>query len=351
MAWPEPLRPRPHAPTPVWLVTTDDQCTRAAGQAQLQAEWVIVQVGADQPRPRGVPRGTALLVATEVPHDPHMAVHALEDQPEDTGHLVVHQRGGPAWLKEHVTALRSWASTIAGAQIWLHDHPAISPGDTRALSVDELTPANPTSGGTPLTSTRGGSASPGTTGSRRPGATPLPTCRGADPCKHATSVALAANLTRTWAVAISGTVPDGEGVAASLPLQYGAHRPWVHTVDAEVILHLLRHADGERTTKVPAGAAKVVNQMPLRWLRDGLCARGRHAGHPFWYVRATSHHSDAILHKADWAASQDTVLQNTPPDPSHAQLIVTGHDGHLDLRPPRCGRSARSRSGRRRTMC
>ena len=129
-------------------------------------------------------------------------------------------------------------------------------------------------------------------------------------------------------------MPDGEGVAASLPLHYGAHRPWVHTVDAEVILHLLRHADRERTTGVPAGAAKVVNQMPLRWLRDGLCARGVHAGHPFWYVRATSHHSDALLHKADWAASQDTVLQNTPPDPGHAQLIVAGRDGHLDLRPP-----------------
>ena len=86
VAWPEPLRPRPNAPTLLWLVTTDDQCTRAAGQAQLQAEWVIVQVGAGQPKPRGLPRGTALLVATGVPHDPHMAVHALEDQPEDTGH-------------------------------------------------------------------------------------------------------------------------------------------------------------------------------------------------------------------------------------------------------------------------
>ena len=154
------------------------------------------------------------------------------------------------------------------------------------------------------------------------------------PCKHATSVALAADLTSPWAVAISGTVPDGEGVAASLPLQYGAHRPWDHTVDAEVILHLLRHADRERTTGVPAGAAKVVNQMPLRWLRHGLCARGRHAGHPFWYVRATAHHSDALLHKEDWAASQDTVLQNTPRDPGHAQLIVAGRDSHLDLRPP-----------------
>ena len=105
-------------------------------------------------------------------------------------------------------------------------------------------------------------------------------------------------------------------------------------MDAEVILHLLQHADRERTTKVPSGAARVVNQMPLPWLQDGLCARGRHAGHPFWYVRANSHHSDALLHNADRAASQDTVPQNTPPDPSHAQLIVAGRDRHLDLRPP-----------------
>ena len=73
--------------------------------------------------------------------------------------------------------------------------------------------------------------------------------------------------------------------------------------------------------------------MPLRWLRDSLRARGQHARHPFWYVRATSNHSDAVLHKADWTASQDIVLQNTPPGPSNAQLIVAGHDGHLDLRP------------------
>ena len=117
VAWPEPLCPRPHAPTPVWLVTTDDQCARAMEQAQLQVEWVIVQVGAGPPRPRGLPRGTALLAATKVPHDSHMAVHTLEDQPEDTGHLVMHQRGGPAWLREHVTVLRSWTSTIAGAEI------------------------------------------------------------------------------------------------------------------------------------------------------------------------------------------------------------------------------------------
>ena len=101
----------------MWLVTTDDECTRATEQGQLQTKWVILEVGAGQPRPRGLPHGTALLVATEVPHDPHMVVHTLEDQPEDTGHLMVHQRRGPVWLRDHVTALRFWASTIARAEV------------------------------------------------------------------------------------------------------------------------------------------------------------------------------------------------------------------------------------------
>ena len=139
VAWPQPLRPRPHAPTLVWPVTTDDQCAQATEQAQLQTKWVIVQVGEGQHRPCGLPRGTTLLVATVVPHDPHMAVHTLEDQPEEAGHLVVHQRGGPAWLSEHITVLRSWVSTVAGAEVGNHDHPAIRPDDTRALSVDQLT--------------------------------------------------------------------------------------------------------------------------------------------------------------------------------------------------------------------
>ena len=133
---------------------------------------------------------------------------------------------------------------------------------------------------------------------------------------------------------MSGTVPDGEGVAASLPLQYGTCRLWVHTVDAEVILHLLRHADRKRATGVLAGAAKAVNYLPLRWLQDSPRVRGNHTEHPFWLARATFHHSDALLHKADWATSQDTVLQNTPQGPSSAQLIIAGRDGLLDLRPP-----------------
>ena len=334
VAWPEPLFPWPQAPAPVWLVTTDDQCARAMEQPQLQAEWVIVQVGAGQPRPRGLPRGTTLLLVTEVPHDPHMAVHALEDQPEDTGQLVVHQRGGPAWLRKYVTALRYWASTIAGAEVRRHDHPAVRPGDTRALNLDQLTPSHP--------DVRWHSADLNAGWLSRTGYYWIPEAWGhtssdaswGGPCKHTTSVALAADLTHTWAVAISGTVPDGEGVADSLPLQYGAHRRWIHTVDAEVISHLLQHADREWATGVPAGAVKEVNQMPLRWLPDGLHARGQHSEHPFWYARATSQHSDALLHKADWAASKDTVLQNTTPGPSHAQLIVASHDGHLDLRPP-----------------
>ena len=248
VAWPEPLCPQLHAPTPIWLVTTDNQCTRATEQAQLRAEWVIVQVGAGQPRTCGLPRGTALLVVTEVPHDPHMVVRALEDQPEHTGHLVVHQRRGPAWLREHVTVLRSWAITIAGAEVRLHDHPAVRPGDARALSMDQLTPSHP--------HVRWHSADLNARWLSPTGYYWIPEAwghtssdaSGGGPCRHATSVALAADLPRTWAVAISGTVPDGEGVAASLPLQCGAHRPWVHTVDAEVILHLLRHADHERAT-------------------------------------------------------------------------------------------------------
>ena len=209
VAWPEPLRPRPHVPTPLWLVTTDDQCTQATGQAQFRAEWVMVQVGAGQPKPRGLPRGTALLVATGVPHDPHMAVHALEDQLEDTGHLVVHQRGGPAWLKEHVTALRSWASTITEAEIRLHDHPAISPGDTRALSVDQLTPSHPDVRWHSANLNAGWLSPTGYYWIPEAWGHTSSDASGGGPCKHATSVALAADLTRTWAVAILGTVPDG----------------------------------------------------------------------------------------------------------------------------------------------
>ena len=199
-----------------------------------------------------------------------MAVHALEDQPEDTGHLVVHQRGGPAWLKEHVTALRSWASTIAGAEIRLHDHPAISPGNTRALSVHQLTPIHP--------DVRWHSADLNAGWLSPTGYYWIPEAlgqissdaSGGGPCKHATSVALAANLTRTWAVAISGTVPDGEGVAASLPLQYGAHRPWVHTVDAEVILaaHRSRADHGGPRGRSEGGQPDAPAVAPARPVRE-----------------------------------------------------------------------------------
>ena len=115
------------------------------------------------------------------------------------------------WLKEHLTALPSWASTIARAEIWLHDHPAISPGDTRALSVDQRTPSHPDirwhsahlNAGWP--SPAGYYWIPETWGHTSSDAS------GGGPCKHADSVALVADLTRIWAVAISGTVPDVEG--------------------------------------------------------------------------------------------------------------------------------------------
>ena len=142
LAWPEPLRPRPHAQTPVWLVTTDHQCAQAAEQAQLLPEWVVVQVDAGHLRPRGLPQGTTLLGATAVPHDPHMAVHALEDQPEDTGHWWYISEG-PSVAPEHLTALQSWASTVTGAGIRFQGHPATRSSDTLGLSVDQLAPGHP----------------------------------------------------------------------------------------------------------------------------------------------------------------------------------------------------------------
>ena len=33
VAWAEPLRPRPHAPKPVWLLTTEDHCAQVVEQA------------------------------------------------------------------------------------------------------------------------------------------------------------------------------------------------------------------------------------------------------------------------------------------------------------------------------
>ena len=281
VAWPEPLRSQTHATTTVWSVTTDDQCARATEQPQLLTEWVIVQLGAGQPRPCGLPRGTTLLVATVVPDDPHMAGHTLEDQPKDAGHPVLHQQGSPVWLREHLTALRSLASTVSRAGIRFHDHPRTRRHKTLALSVDQLTPDHPNvkwhfaalNAGWPsptryywIPEARGYTSFDAS---------------GGGPCRHSTSVALAADLEGTWAVAISGTVPDWEGVAASLPRKYSTHRPWVHTVDDEVILHLLRHADCERANGLPAGALKAVNQMPLQWLQDSLRVRGHYTKHPF----------------------------------------------------------------------
>ena len=72
-----------------------------------------------------------------------MAVHALEDQPENTGHLVSHQRGGPAWLREHLTALQSWVSMVTGAEVRFHDQPATRTNDTLALSVEQLARGRP----------------------------------------------------------------------------------------------------------------------------------------------------------------------------------------------------------------
>ena len=123
-------------------------------------------------------------------------------------------------------------------------------------------------------------------------------------------------------------------MAASLPLHYGAHRPWVHTVDAEVILHLLPARRSRATTGVPAGAAKVVNQMPLRWLRDGLCARGQHAGTRSGTSEPPRTTVTPYCTRRTGRRPRTPSCRTRPPDPGHAQLIVAGRDGHLDLRPP-----------------
>ena len=350
VAWPEPLRPRPHAPTPLWLVTTDDQCTQAEGQAQLLAEWVIVQVRAGQPKPRGLPRGTALLVATGVPHDPHMAVHALEDQPEDTGHLVVHQRGGLAWLKEHVTALRSWASTIAGAKIRLHDHPAISPGDTRALSVDQLTPSHP-GVSWHFADLNAGWLSPtgyywipeawGHTSSD---------ASGGGPCKHATSVALAADLTCTWAVAIWARCPTGRGWPPpspynTVPTDHGSTRWTPKSFSTSCGTQIASGPRGSlrarRTwsTRCPCGGSGTAceREGDTPGTRSGTSKPPRTTVTPYC-TRGTGRRP-----RTPSCRTRPRTLA-TPNSLSPAVTAASIYG------PPRCGRSARSCSGRRRTM-
>ena len=350
VAWPEPLRPRPHAPTPVWLVTTDDQCTRAEGQAQPQVEWVIVRVRAGQPRPRGLPRGTAMLVAMGVPHDPHMAVHALEDRPEDTGHLVVHQRGGPAWLKEHVTALGSWASTIAGAEIRLHDHPAISPADTRALSVDQLTPSHPDVRWHSIDLNAGWLSPTGYYWIPEAWGRTSSDVSGGGPCKHASSVALAADLTRTWVVAISGTVPDGEGMAASLlyntaPTDHGSTQ-W--TPKSSSTSCDTRIASGPRgsprawqkwATRCPYGGSGTAcaREGDTPGTRSGTSEPPRTTVTPYCTRRTGQ------CPRTPSCRTRPRTLAT----PSSLSPVVTATSIYS---PQRCGPSARLRSGRRRTM-
>ena len=294
----------------------------------------MVQVGVGQPWPREVTRDATLIVATAVPHDPHMALHALDDRPEEAGHLLVPQRGGPAWLQEQIAALWSWVSTIARAEVRLHDHPAVQPDSRLVLGVDLPTPAH--------AEVRWHSSALNAQWFSRIGYYRINDASGhrssdvsrSGPCGHNMGVALAAGLARTWALAIPGTLLFEEGSAPSLPLQYSTHRLWVHTVDTEVILSLLRHADHKGAMGVPAGAAKAVSQLFLKWLKDSLSVPEEYTQHLVGFVCATSHHSNVLLHKADWAASQDAVRQNVPPGPSHAQLIVPGDDGHLEMRPP-----------------
>ena len=350
VAWPEPLRPEPHAPTPLCLVTTDDQCTQATGQAQLRAEWVIVQVGAGQLKPRGLPRGTALLVATGVPHDPHMAVHALEDQPEDTWHLVVHQRGVPAWLKEHVTALRSWASTIAGAEIRRHNHPALSPGDTRALSVDQLTPSHPDVRWHSADLNAGWLSPTGYYWIPEAWGHTSSDASGGGPCKHATSVALAANLIRTWAVAISARCPTGRGWPPpspynTVPTDHGSTR-WTPKSSST--------SCGTQIASGPPGSPRAQRRWSTRcpWGGSGTaCAR---EGNTPGTRSGTSEPPRTTV--TPYCTRRTGRRPRTPSCRTRPRTLATPNSLSPAVTaisiygPPRCGCSARSRSGRRRTI-
>ena len=121
----------------------------------------------------------------------------------------------------------------------------------------------------------------------------------------------------------------GQYGSSTAPIDHGSKR-WTHN-------SYFTSCD-ERTTREPQGSArerqKRVNQVPLKLLREWLSVCRRHAEYPIWFARATSHHSNALRHKADLAVSQDTVLQNTLQGPTHAQLIVCGDDYHLQLGPP-----------------
>ena len=113
---PEPLCLRPRAPTPVWFVATDVQCALSAEQTPRSSELIVVQMGAENPVTRGLPRNRNPLTAPGVPHSPQMVLHALDDQPADTGHRVVYQHRGPAWLWEQLTVLWSSASRHTTAE-------------------------------------------------------------------------------------------------------------------------------------------------------------------------------------------------------------------------------------------
>ena len=256
----------------------------------------------------------------------------------------------PAWLKEHVTALRSWASTIAGAEIRLHDHPAISPGNTRALNVDQLTRSQPDVWWHSADLNAGWLSPTGYYWIPEAWGHTSSDASGGGPCKHATSVALVADLTRTWAVAISGTVPDGEGVAASLPLQYGAHQPWVHTVDAEVILHLPRHADRERTTGSSRARRRWSTRCPYGSSRTACAREGDTPG----TCSGTSEPPSTTV--MPYCTRQTGRRPRTPSCRTRPRTLATPNSLSPAVTatsiygPPRCGRSARSRSGRRQTM-
>ena len=88
---------------------------------------------------------------------------------------------GPSVAAERLTALRFWASTVTGADIPFHGHPAARPDNTLALTVDQLAPSHPDVRWDSTTLNAGWLSRTASTGSQRPGATRPPMRRGAGP--------------------------------------------------------------------------------------------------------------------------------------------------------------------------
>ena len=126
-------------------------------------------------------------------------------------------------------------------------------------------------------------------------------------------------------MAISGTVPDGEGWPPlspynTAPTDHGSTRWTPKSFSTSCDTQIASGPQGS-----PRARRRWSTRCPYGGSRTACAREGNTPG----TCSGTSEPPRTTV-----TASADTVLQNTPPDPGHAQLIVASRDGHLDLRPP-----------------